>query len=84
MNSKKGLGKGLSALFGDQKKDQNTNKKAENLTKALIGDLARNKYQPRTIFDDEKLKELSASIKKNGIIQPIAVRKANHQKRHMK
>ena len=65
MNSKKkGLGKGLSALFGDQKKDQNTNKKAENLTKALIGDLARNKYQPRTIFDDEKLKELSASIKK--------------------
>ena len=65
MNSKKkGLGKGLSALFGDQKKGQNTNKKAENLTKALIGDLARNKYQPRTIFDDEKLKELSASIKK--------------------
>ena len=81
MNSKKkGLGKGLSALFGDQKKDKNTNKKAENLTKALIGDLARNKYQPRTIFDDEKLKELSASIKKNGIIQPIAVRKSKSSK----
>ena len=81
MNSKKkGLGKGLSALFGDQKKGQNTNKKAENLTKALIGDLARNKYQPRTIFDDEKLKELSASIKKNGIIQPIAVRKSKSSK----
>ena len=81
MNSKKkGLGKGLSALFGDQKKDQNTNKKAENLTKALIGDLARNKYQPRTIFDDEKLKEVSASIKKNGIIQPIAVRKSKSSK----
>ncbi len=81
MNSKKkGLGKGLSALFGDQKKDQKINKKAENLTKALIGDLARNKYQPRTIFDDEKLKELSASIKKNGIIQPIAVRKSKSSK----
>ena len=81
MNSKKkGLGKGLSALFGDQKKAQNTNKKAESLTKALIGDLARNKYQPRTIFDDEKLKELSASIKKNGIIQPIAVRKSKSSK----
>jgi|TARA_B100001540_G_scaffold250080_1_gene225961 ParB family chromosome partitioning protein len=79
-SKKKGLGKGLSALFGDQKKDQNTNKKAENLTKALIGDLARNKYQPRTIFDDEKLKELSASIKKNGIIQPIAVRKSKSSK----
>ena len=62
------------------KKDQNTNKKAENLTKALIGDLARNKYQPRTIFDDEKLKELAASIKKNGIIQPIAVRKSKSSK----
>ena len=81
MNTKKkGLGKGLSALFGDQKKDQNTNKKADNLTKALIGDLARNKYQPRTIFDDEKLKELAASIKKNGIIQPIAVRKSKSSK----
>ena len=81
MNSKKkGLGKGLSALFGDQKKDQKISKKAENLTKALIGDLARNKYQPRTIFDDEKLKELSASIKKNGIIQPIAVRKSKSSK----
>tara|TARA_B100000401_G_C52775904_1_gene705650 strand:- start:53 stop:907 length:855 start_codon:yes stop_codon:yes gene_type:complete len=79
-SKKKGLGKGLSALFGDQKKDKNTNKKAENLTKALIGDLARNKYQPRTIFDDEKLKELSASIKKNGIIQPIAVRKSKSSK----
>tara|TARA_Y100001970_G_scaffold232984_1_gene290234 strand:+ start:238 stop:1092 length:855 start_codon:yes stop_codon:yes gene_type:complete len=79
-SKKKGLGKGLSALFGDQKKGQNTNKKAENLTKALIGDLARNKYQPRTIFDDEKLKELSASIKKNGIIQPIAVRKSKSSK----
>ena len=43
----------------------------------LIGELARNKYQPRTIFDEEKLKELSESIKKNGMIQPIAVRKNN-------
>ena len=47
----------------------------DNVQKALIGELARNKYQPRTIFDEEKLKELSESIKKNGIIQPIAVRK---------
>ena len=39
-----------------------------------IADLERNKYQPRTIFDDEKINELSASIKENGVIQPIAVR----------
>ena len=77
MKSKKnkGLGKGLSALFGDQKKPENQGKNENNTQKALIGELARNKYQPRSIFDEEKLSELSESIKKNGIIQPIAVRK---------
>lgn len=76
MNAKKkGLGKGLSALFGDQKKAENTDKIEANEQKALIGELARNKYQPRTIFDETKLEELSKSIKQNGIIQPIAVRK---------
>ena len=79
MKSKKnkGLGKGLSALFGDQKNPVNKGKNDSNIQKVLIGELARNKYQPRTIFDDEKLKELSESIKKNGMIQPIAVRKNN-------
>ena len=76
MNAKKkGLGKGLSALFGDQKKPENIDKIEANEQKALIGELARNKYQPRTIFDETKLEELSKSIKQNGIIQPIAVRK---------
>ena len=75
MNAKKkGLGKGLSALFGDQKKPDNTSNIKENIQKALIGEIARNKYQPRSIFDESKLEELSNSIKKNGIIQPIAVR----------
>ena len=79
MKSKKnkGLGKGLSALFGDQKNPLNKEKNDSNIQKVLIGDLAQNKYQPRTIFDEEKLKELSESIKKNGMIQPIAVRKNN-------
>ena len=77
MNAKKnkGLGKGLSALFGDQKKSENIDKIEGSIQKALIGELARNKYQPRSIFDENKLEELSQSIKKNGIIQPIAVRK---------
>ena len=78
MNAKKkGLGKGLSALFGDQKKPVNEAKIAGNTQKALIGEMIRNKYQPRSIFDESKLDELSQSIKKNGIIQPIAVRKNN-------
>ena len=74
-SKKKGLGKGLSALFGEQKKTENTTKIEQINQKALIGELSRNKYQPRTIFDESKLEELSNSIKKNGMIQPIAVRK---------
>ena len=77
MNKKKnkGLGKGLSALFGDQKKVDKSTEIEGFSQKALIGELVRNKYQPRTIFDEDKLEELSKSIQKNGIIQPIAVRK---------
>ena len=72
---KKGLGRGLSALFGDEKNDNNPEtKKVASNTKALIGDLTRNPYQPRQIFNEEKLQELTNSIKKNGVIQPIAVR----------
>jgi ParB family chromosome partitioning protein len=69
---KKGLGKGLSALFGDiEKKIDDQQIKKNTLA---ISDLQRNKYQPRTIFDQDKMEELSMSIKENGIIQPIAVR----------
>ena len=73
---KKGLGKGLSALFGDTNiKTSPKEKQAENAQKtALIGDLNRNPYQPRTKFDENKLNELSKSIKQSGVIQPIAVR----------
>ena len=67
------MGRGLSALFGDDKtKDQ---VKAVNQTNLIsISDLSRNPYQPRQNFKEEKLEELANSIKKNGIIQPIAVR----------
>jgi len=49
-------------------------KAINNQNKALIGNLKRNRYQPRLYFDEVKLNELANSIKKNGIIQPIAVR----------
>ena len=71
---KKGLGRGLSALFGDQKFETKEKKITNNQIKALVGDLNRNRYQPRLHFDEVKLDELAQSIKKNGIIQPIAVR----------
>ena len=70
--AKKGLGRGLSALFGDIENKSNSDQSQTN--KIPISDLQRNKYQPRNIFDEEKINELSSSIKENGIIQPIAVR----------
>ena len=70
---KKSLGRGLSALFGDEKpKDKPQEIKQSN--NVSISDLTRNPYQPRQNFSEEKLEELANSIRKNGIIQPIAVR----------
>ena len=70
---KKGLGRGLSALFGDQVSEEKIVQKQE-VTKISISDLTRNIYQPRQTFNEVKLEELTNSIKKNGVIQPIAVR----------
>ena len=70
--AKKGLGRGLSALFGDIE-NKSTSVEVQ-INKVPIANLQRNKYQPRTVFDEEKISELSSSIKENGMIQPIAVR----------
>ena len=70
---KKGLGRGLSALFGDEKPKTKPHEINQSNT-ISISDLTRNPYQPRQNFSKEKLEELANSIKKNGIIQPIAVR----------
>ena len=67
---KKGLGRGLSSLIGEAKLEININK-------ISISDLLRNKFQPRKIFDEESLNNLTNSIKERGIIQPIIVRKSN-------
>jgi ParB family chromosome partitioning protein len=67
---KKGLGRGLSSLIGETKKEINTNK-------VSISDLVSNKFQPRKTFDQESLEDLTNSIKERGIIQPIIVRKSS-------
>tara|TARA_A100001015_G_scaffold211432_1_gene237054 strand:- start:471 stop:1325 length:855 start_codon:yes stop_codon:yes gene_type:complete len=69
---RKGLGRGLSALFGDE--STKTTIKNDETNRVAISDLTRNPYQPRETFNEAKLEELANSIKKNGIIQPIAVR----------
>ena len=67
---KKGLGRGLSSLIGETKAEININKVA-------ISDLLSNKFQPRKLFDEDSLQDLSNSIKERGIIQPIIVRKSS-------
>ena len=70
---KKGLGRGLSSLIGETKSEININKLA-------ISDLVRNKFQPRKIFDEESLLDLTNSIRERGIVQPIIVRISNDDK----
>ncbi len=66
---KKGLGRGLSSLIGETRIETNINK-------LPISNLLSNKLQPRKIFDEDNLQDLTNSIKERGIIQPIVVRKS--------
>jgi len=67
---KKGLGRGLSSLIGETKTEVNINK-------VSISDLKSNKFQPRKLFEEDSLQDLTNSIKERGIIQPIIVRKSS-------
>ena len=67
---KKGLGRGLSSLIGEAKVEPEKNQ-------LQISDLVPSKYQPRKIFDENNLIDLTNSIKERGMIQPIIVRKSN-------
>ena len=78
--NKKGLGRGLMSLFGDQSYEDAANQNKEGSYLSIsISDLVQNQFQPRSYFDEKKIEELSQSIKKNGLIQPIAVRKGKNQ-----
>ena len=70
---KKGLGRGLSSLIGEAKLEAQTNQ-------LQVSDIVPNKYQPRKIFDESNLEDLTNSIKERGMIQPIIVRKLNNNK----
>ena len=81
MNKIKGLGKGLSALLGENNEQENiVDLKNFKSDKTPIHQLIPNKFQPRKKFEKKQLEELAASIKNRGIIQPIAVRKIANDK----
>ncbi len=75
--SKTGLGKGLSALIPVGPEQLNRDEPISEIEIALI---KPNPFQPRRVFNEEKLVELADSIKEHGVVQPIVVRKGENGK----
>ena len=80
---RRALGKGLEELFNSDLIDYSTVEETivnetpkEEIVKIKIKDLRSNPYQPRKVFDEEALKELSESIKEHGVFQPIIVKRS--------
>jgi ParB family chromosome partitioning protein len=69
-SKKRGLGRGLAALLGDSDGLES----AQSVRELPIEQIRPGRYQPRTRIDPEKLAELTASIKAQGLVQPIVVR----------
>ncbi|MBV20396.1 MAG: chromosome partitioning protein ParB [Cytophagia bacterium] len=76
VNKRNTLGRGLGSLL-NTKNDSTNDKLFDEIN---IKNIEINSDQPRKTFDEKKLKELSISIKKHGIIQPITVRKLDNKK----
>ena len=68
--NKKGLGRGLSSLIGDNEIKTTNNK-------ISISSIIPNKFQPRKNFEKQSLEDLTNSIRERGIIQPLVVRKSD-------
>lgn len=74
MSSKKGLGKGLSALITENIKE-NANDEKEGIVTLNINEVEPNRKQPRKHFDKDALNELTESIKQYGVLQPLLVQR---------
>lgn len=75
MNKRKGLGSGLEQLFKLNEVEDDISS-GEKIMEISVSDLRPNPYQPRKVFTNEALNELKLSIKENGILQPIIIRKS--------
>jgi ParB family transcriptional regulator, chromosome partitioning protein len=73
----KGLGRGLDALLD---RDAESGPIPEHQATLRLEQLQRGRYQPRTKMDDDSLEELAASIRKQGLMQPILVRPVDHDR----
>jgi len=88
MNGRNPLGRGLEALLGDDDINlddavdvenfvNNTVFKNENSNEIEVADIVPCAFQPRTVFDEEALQSLCASIKEKGVLQPLLLRRKN-------
>ena len=77
--NKRGLGRGLDAIFGDINPTQQSKPMAE-MAEIAISDIEPNPLQPRTDFDEESLSELAQSIAQLGVIQPITLKRRDDGK----
>jgi ParB family transcriptional regulator, chromosome partitioning protein len=73
--SRKALGRGLSALLSDSMM-QNVSSEGDDFLEIDIDLIEPNPEQPRTHFDETKLEELAQSIRSNGLVQPLLLRRA--------
>jgi ParB family chromosome partitioning protein len=73
MVEKKALGRGLKALIGEPEEFARYEPSSQN--HIMIDDIEPNPFQPRENFDDQKLADLASSIKRNGVLQPIILRR---------
>lgn len=76
---KRGLGRGLDAIFGTDVVSPHTTPMSE-MADIAIADIEPNPLQPRNLFDEESLDELAASIAQLGVIQPITLKRKSHDK----
>ena len=74
--SKKGLGRGLSSLMGEDTETDVVSKNNSSDTKIALSKLKPSSIQPRRLFDKNSINELAESIKSRGLVQPILVRPA--------
>ena len=82
-NKRKALGRGLEQLFSNEAFNIDEFEKSivettskEDVVQVNLSELRSNPYQPRKVFDPEKLDELTTSIKEYGVIEPIIVKKS--------
>ena len=80
---KRALGKGLEQLFNNENFDMDTFEKEvyestpkDEIIEVSLDELRPNPYQPRKVFDQEALEELSSSIREHGVFQPIIIKKS--------